>query len=337
MSKGEKKKQELIEDYKKALSKYTLENKELEQKINDVKMTLNLNQNLLFDYILKSNGENEEAKNLVNNTKKAWEEAQSYIDNNNLIEIKIARLQELIEDTPTKIREDINEISAKNNKVQEEINEKDKTIKKLKIDLDKTRKNALFKVARTEVYVTDPTKFNLEAMQEVIGLKSILSSVIPIHARKKDDAEKIKREVEGLRKKLDELIEKAYKIYDKIDNKKSTIKNKKIEKQDLNKFLKTIEGYDLNVDISDDENDEDEDDDNNAENKEYSDSDDEEVEENNKKKIKAKEKELEKLTEEYKKLKNECAEYEKKISEHKKIYKDIKTKMKNLKESVNFN
>ena len=53
--------------------------------------------------------------------------------------------------------------------------------------------------------------------------------------------------------------------------------------------------------------------------------------------MKAKEKELERLTEQYQKIKSECQEYESKINKHKKIYKDIKTKMKNLRESVNDN
>ena len=65
MSKGEKKKQELIEEYKKALSKYTKENKELTQKIKDIKTTLNLNQNFLYNYIINLPEVDEETKNLV--------------------------------------------------------------------------------------------------------------------------------------------------------------------------------------------------------------------------------------------------------------------------------
>lgn len=337
MSKGEKKKIELIKDYQEAAKKYKLENKELEQQIKDIKMTLNLNQNLLYDYIIKSSGDSEEAKSLVNNTKKIWEETQSLIEKKNLFEIKIARLQELIEDTPTKIREEINNITLKNNKAQEEINEKDKIIKKLKIELDKTRKNALFKNAKNEIYVTEPSKANIESIQEVIGLKSILSKVNPIQSKKKEDSEKLKKEVEELREKLNKMIEKAYDIHNRMNLKKDSIlKSTFNKKREINNLLNSIEGYDINADKIEEENEDDEDEeDNNANNTEDSDSEGNEENENNKKKLKEKEKELEKLTEQYKKLKNECQEYEKKINEHKKIYKDIKQKMKNLKESVN--
>ena len=201
MSTNDKTKQKLIGDYIKAAKKYSQENKELEQKIKDIKITLNLNQNILYDYIIKSAGETEEVKNLVNQTKKNWEETQSYIEKKNFFEIKIAQLQELIEDTPTKIRDEINDITIKNTKIQEEINEKDKIINKLKKELDKTRKNALFKVARTEVYVTDPTKYNLEAEQELSGLKLILNKVNPLHKQKKEESDQLKQEVEELKKK----------------------------------------------------------------------------------------------------------------------------------------
>ena len=337
MSTIEKKKKKLIEDYIEAAKKYSLENQELEQKIKDIKITLNLNQNILYDYIIKSAGETDEVKNLVNQTKKKWEETQSYIEKKNYFEIKIARLQELIEDTPTKIRDEINDITFKNNKAQEEINEKDKIINKLKKELDKTRKNALFKVARTEVYVTDPTKYSLEAEQELTGLKSILTKVTPMHKQKKEDAEQLKQEVEELKIKMKKLIEKAYTIYTQMNSKKNgIIVGEKNKKEEIKHLLKSIEGYDLNADINDEDNkdeSEDDDDDNISNNKD--DSDDENKE--NKKKIKAKQKELDKLTEEYTKLKAESQEYEKKINEHKKVYKDIKNKMKNLKESVNNN
>ena len=59
--------------------------------------------------------------------------------------MKTAKLQELIEDTPTQIREEINLINAQNNKMKIELVQKDNTIKKLKNDLEKARKNALFK------------------------------------------------------------------------------------------------------------------------------------------------------------------------------------------------
>jgi len=343
MSKVDKQKQKLIDDYQKAALKYTTENKELEQKIEDLKTTLKLNQELLYDYIINSTGSggNEEVNNLINNTKKIWKDTQDYIEQKNLVELKIARLQELIEDTPTKIREEINDITIKNNKIQEEINDKDKIIKKLKIELDKTRKNALFKKARTEIYVTEPTRVNIDNGQELLILKSFIAKITPVHKKKMEDSTKLKVQIEELRGKLEKLIEKAYDIYSRINHKKrkdSISNTNEYNKDDLNNLLNSIEGYDLEADQIEEEDEDD--DDEYIDNNKDDDSDDNYNEDeisNNKKKMKAKEKELERLTEQYQKIKSECQEYESKINKHKKIYKDIKTKMKNLRESVNDN
>ena len=138
---------------------------------------------------------------------------------------------------------------------------------------------------------------------------------------------------------MKKLIGKAYNIYTQLNSKKNGIITvEKNEKEEIKHLLKSIEGYDLKTDINDEDNkdeSEEDDDENNANNKDDSEEDSDDG--NNKKKIKAKQKELDKLTEEYRKLKAESQEYEKKINEHKKIYKDIKNKMKNLKDSVNNN
>ena len=332
MSKGEKKKEKLIEDYRKAANEYSSKNEILEQKIKDLKITLNLNQELLYDYIKKTAGKNDNVEQLIDNTKKIWDKTQSLIEKKNLFELKIARLQELKEDTPTTIREQIKTIDESNIKSQEDITEKDKIIKKLKNDLDKTRKNALFKTARTETYVTEPTKANLDYGQELLCLKSILSKLNPMHHQKFDYLEKLKKDVDELKVILDKLIKKALKLHMKIMYKKSININDDSYKDDLNSLINSIEGYDTNLDKGEEEEDED-DDDNNMNNKDNSDSEGDESNRNIKK-LKAKQKELEKLNEAYEKLKNESEEYEKKINEHKKNYKEIKSKIKNLKKSM---
>ena len=333
MNKADKQIKKFIDEYQKNSLKYTLENEKLEQKIKDLKITLNLNQNLLYEYLLKSVNSNEELKNLIYNTKKIWEETESLIEKKNFFEIKTARLQEIIEDTPTRIREDVNKLTLINNKTQEEINEKDKIIKKLKIELLKTRKNALFPHARTEVYVTDPTKANLEEGQELLSLKSIVSKIAPIHFKKLENYKNLKKDYEELKKMMNNLIEKSYSIYSKINPKKINLIRTAYDKEDLKDLFNSLEGYDINVDKKEEEDDEDEENKNIKRN--LSDSEDEE-DNNAKTKLKEKEKELEKLTEQYKNLKIDCQDYENKINIHKKRYKDIKTKIKSLKDSTNY-
>ena len=175
----------LLTNYQNTISKYASENEQLTRQLEDLKTTLTLNQNLLYDFIKSSVGEDESITALINESKQLWAENESLIKQKNDLEMKTAKLQELIEDTPTQIREEINLINAQNNKMKIELVQKDNTIKKLKNDLDKARKNALFKTARTEILVTEPTKTNVEINHELLNTKTILTKVSAMHAAEK--------------------------------------------------------------------------------------------------------------------------------------------------------
>ena len=61
--------------------------------------------------------------------------------------------------------------------MKNELIQKDNTIKKLKAELEKARKNALFKTARTEILVTEPTKTNFKIKHKLLKKKDNLSKV----------------------------------------------------------------------------------------------------------------------------------------------------------------
>ena len=193
----------LISTYKNTISHYTAENEMLTSQLQDLKTTLSLNQNLLYDFITKSIGEDNEITNLINESKNLWQENEQLIKEKNDLEMKASKLQELIEDTPTEIREEIKLINISNNKMKNELIQKDNTIKKLKAELEKARKNALFKTARTEILVTEPTKTNVEINHELLNTKAILSKVSNMHALEKKKAARLDKEVKALQ---DEVI-----------------------------------------------------------------------------------------------------------------------------------
>ena len=193
----------LISTYKNTISHYTAENEMLTSQLQDLKTTLSLNQNLLYDFITKSIGEDNEIINLINESKNLWQENEQLIKEKNDLEMKASKLQELIEDTPTEIREEIKLINISNNKMKNELIQKDNTIKKLKLELEKARKNALFKTARTEILVTEPTKTNVEINHELLNTKAILSKVSNMHALEKKKAARLDKEVKALQ---DEVI-----------------------------------------------------------------------------------------------------------------------------------
>jgi chromosome segregation ATPase len=328
----------LISTYKNTISHYTAENEMLTSQLQDLKTTLSLNQNLLYDFITKSIGEDDEITNLINESKNLWQENEQLIKQKNDLEMKASKLQELIEDTPTEIREEIKLINISNNKMKNELIQKDNTIKKLKSELEKARKNALFKTARTEILVTEPTKTNVEINHELLNTKAILAKVSNMHALEKKKAARLDKEVKALQ---DEVIalRRNTTLADnnnndgvintdgnKLDDKKNskTISNTINGKNDKKNNLTQNQGKKNENEFEDsDENDE--------ESEENSDDiENIETELKKKKKPKTKQKELDMLTEEFNKLKKQNEEYEKKIQKYKNIYKDMKQKIKNL-------
>ena len=201
--------QKLLTSYQSTISHYTLENDLLSSQLEDLKTTLSLNQNLLYDYIKSTIGANDEITALINESQTLWEENEQLIKQKHELEMKTSKLQELIEDTPTEIRDELKYINEANEKMKNELIEKDNTIKKLKAELDKTRRNALFKSARTEVLVTEPTKINVEINHELLNTKAILIKVSNMHAQEKKRAAKLDKEVKSLQEEIIALKKSA--------------------------------------------------------------------------------------------------------------------------------
>ena len=67
----------LLTNYQNTISKYASENEQLTRQLEDLKTTLTLNQNLLYDFIKSSVGEDESITSLINESKQLWAENES--------------------------------------------------------------------------------------------------------------------------------------------------------------------------------------------------------------------------------------------------------------------
>lgn len=316
-----KSKKKLVKQYGEEISKYTLENNLIESKIQDLKTSIKLNQNLIYHFMSSSSGENEKIKNLIKKCKTIWESNESLIDNQNNIEMNTEKIQKIVEELPLTIRNEINKISIQNNKIKTDLTLKENTIKKLKNELKKVRKNAFFKTARTEVLVTEPSKTSLEINQELLRTKNILSKVSNRHSKEKKKSDKLERDVKNLREEMNKLKKKAINLYKQLDMKKSKFKEN-INDINENNFLINM-GYNPSVENIEIEYEEEEE-------EESEESSDENSEENGRN-TKAKTKEFENLNAQYNKLKTEIDDYQKKINKYKEEYKKVKSNMENLK------
>ena len=92
-----KTRKKLAEQYKEVISKYSPENMILESQINDLKTTLNLNQELLYHSLTSisnsgNKGDSDKLKNMVEKCKDLWNKNESVIETKNQVEINIDKL-----------------------------------------------------------------------------------------------------------------------------------------------------------------------------------------------------------------------------------------------------
>lgn len=293
----------LTKIYQDVITNYSSDNKYKINQLNDLKATLNINQNLLYNYINSSELKEEDKINLFNKYTILREKIESLLKLSQIIELKIHKLETMKEIIPVEIKEEINDLVIKNNIRKNEITEKDIIIKKIKQDLERTRNNALFKEPKLETFITEPTKKSLEKNEELLLGKSIMIKVTRRHSQKKKFANKLKKQLKSFKNELNEIKKDTPELFKNDD------------------YLK-LTGYNNN-----EENEE-----------EYEDEDDkngssEESFELDKKSEKQKKKEFTELEEKYNKLIKDYESYEGKIKEYKKLYKKMKSQLTKIKEN----
>ena len=323
MSKSITTKKKLIEDYKSTISSMSLENQQLEKKIKDLETTLSLNQNILYEFIFNLSNEQEnqkETKNLINTTKKLWKENLDLLKKKSDTQKKVALLQEISEDTPYKIREELRYYKTNNEKIKENINkQKDLIIKKQKKLID-IRKNNFHLDAKTENYVTVPNKKNVEANQEILNINLLVKNVRPIQDKKEKKVTKIKEELNNLINQVNLLKHNIY------CSEKNIKEDDIIDKKELNDYIKSkIKEYNFSADKIDSEDELDE------EKNENLDDFNGILNNNELKKLKT---QLDQLMKDYNILKNQCHEYDEIISKHKQKYKNVEGKINEIKQSI---
>lgn len=302
----QKTKDKLYKLYNEVITKTSIENKNLTSQLNDLKATLELNHKLLFSFLDTSQLDEKVKNDIIEKREDLWEKIEYLISLKKDMDIRIYILQSFIENIPIQINEEINNIANKINEAKNELFQKDNMVKKLKQDLEKARKSALFKEARTEVFVSGPTKYNLEKNQELIIVKSILPKVSLKHSNAEKTAKKLEKELYNLKDELKRI-------------------KKKDEQSFNNEILSKIKGYNISAESMADEKSYEE-----EEEKESS----EESSSEEGKSMKKKKKELDQLNDKYNELKKSYQNYQDKINEYKKSYKTLKEKMGNIYNSV---
>ena len=233
--------QKLLGDYADKIVIYMKENKSLKRQLDDLKITLSINKEMLYNQI----------KNLTNNTAtnnqmseiiKSLQDENIQISNRNMklyqdnlnLEKKLYKCQNELNDKIRYYEEEIRDMSDKIFIYSNQIISKDNEIKQFKIELLNSYKEDFLK----EIYVyTTPNKFTMEMNNELCEARQVIVK----YSHLLNDANKSINELNNKIIALKEMIQN-------IKNGKRVIRN-----------LENIEnfGYILTEDSNDDSNDED--------------------------------------------------------------------------------
>ena len=210
--------------YNSKLKELKSENEKLKFKLIDKKETLKLNQDLLIDVLqnfsptkqgneeedededkMRENTNNNNIKQMKEKSKTINEKISLLIEEKTEKEKNIYLLKKEIPVIQEKIIEKINAISLQSEQKNKETNSQESSIKKLKSDLDKIRRNAFFKKARTEILVAPPSKTSVEMNLELINTQQIFSKASKLHQEKKKKSEEIWRKEKNLKDEMNKL------------------------------------------------------------------------------------------------------------------------------------
>jgi hypothetical protein len=232
--------QKLLGDYADKIVIYMKENKSLKRQLDDLKITLSINKDMLNNQI-KNLTNNTAANNQMSEIIKSLQDENIQISNRNMklyqdnlnLEKKLYKCQNELNDKIRYYEEEIRDMSDKIFIYSNQIMSKDNEIKQFKIELLNSYKDDFLK----EIYVyTTPSKFTMEMNNELCEARQVIVK----YSHLLNDANKLINELNIKIVSLKEMIQN-------IKNGKRVMRN-----------LENIEnfGYILTEDSNDNSNDE---------------------------------------------------------------------------------
>ena len=183
--------------------------KKLKNEIVDLKNAVNINWKILNEFILSNLDNSKDSKENDEKDRKEIEEllssCKSLIDSNINMDEKIQKLKEenqeineISQNFQSHAQKEYEEEKNKYIKLQMELTKKKSKLNDIENILNKTKAKSLYKEAKNEIYVIEPTRKHLEMHQEIL---STTEAIKQLEAQGKEDNNKLIK----LKNELDEL------------------------------------------------------------------------------------------------------------------------------------
>ena len=193
----------------------TLKEEKLMNEIVDLKNAVNINWKILNEYII-SNLENNEDNKEDDKDKKEIEEllntCKSLIDSNINVDEKIQKLKEenqeiteISQQFQYQAQKEYEDEKNKYIKLQMELTKKKAKLNDIENTLLKTRAKSLFKEARNEIYVIEPTRKHLEMHQEILSTTEAIKQLENLGKEDNIKLAQLKKELEELQNEFNNV------------------------------------------------------------------------------------------------------------------------------------
>ena len=193
----------------------SLKEEKLMNEIIDLKNAVNINWKILNEYII-SNLDNDEDKKEDEKDKKEIEEllnsCKSLIESNINVDEKIQKLKEenqeiteISQQFQYQAQKEYEDEKNKYIKLQMELTKKKAKLNDIENILMKTRAKSLFKEARNEIYVIEPTRKHLEMHQEILSTTEAIKQLENLGKEDNIKLMQLKNELEELQNEFNNI------------------------------------------------------------------------------------------------------------------------------------
>ena len=195
----------------------SLKEENLINEIIDLKNAVNINWKILNEYIISNlnkdeNNKNEEDEKDKKEIEELLNSCKSLIDSNINVDEKIQKLKEenqeiteISQQFQYQAQKEYEEEKNKYIKLQMELTKKKAKLNDIENILLKTRAKSLFKEARNEIYVIEPTRKHLEMHQEILSTTEAIKQLENLGKEDNIKLMQLKNELEELQNEFNNI------------------------------------------------------------------------------------------------------------------------------------
>ena len=242
----------IINEYAEQINLLARENKVLKKQLEDSKISLQINKNILYSHIKSNKNVSEECESIISDLKKENERlndkiAWLFTEKGELAK-KLYKLQDSLNDKLTQENILIEKERTEKFLFENKLKEKEFQIENLKKLIDTLKKNSKNNNAPnpcvTEIYIGDPNKINVEINNELEMSRGIIKKYIYLNQKERDKAKILKSKITNLENKVSSISNNVSFINNTDNN--NFCNNNNNKSQIINNQQNNLLTYDFN-------------------------------------------------------------------------------------------